>query len=582
MCPELGAARLASLQSSAEAHFYCACRDQLADRVVVLHSVAAVRQRRNGARDAEADFVICDPDRGILVVEVKGGGIAFTPATGQWTSVDRRGERHIIKDPFRQATDGKYLVLEQLDRHPRWAATNRTRITLGHAVVLADVADPAPVVGPASPREIVAGRDDLARLDAWVEKALQFWAGGDITGGAPGRAGLAVFEETFCKQIEVRPLLRDVLHDVEGSRIRLTEQQARLLRSLGARRRAAICGGAGTGKTVIAFQRARELAASGLRTLFVCYNRPLADHLKRQIDRPPGLLVTNFHQLCEWRIALARQQSGRDLLDEATQAYPNGDLFELRMPYALALSCELPLEPFDAIIVDEGQDFGSEYWLPLEMLLADERASTFYLFYDPNQAIYQRAETFPDLGDPFLLLANCRNTRWIHDAVYSFYQGEQTDPPEVEGSPLEFIHGDTSERQAVLMHQRIGQLIGAERVSPKDIAILVAGSPKSRYYQTLRGLTLPKGVRWAVEDHEAEDALLVETVARFKGLERMFLFLWGLDDLDAYRDREVLYVGMSRAKSRLALVGSESACRAVSQFKLQSERALTVGNAATS
>jgi hypothetical protein len=568
MCPELTEARLASLQSSAEARFYCACRDQLPKRVIVLHSVAAVRRRPNGARDAETDFVICDPDLGILVVEVKGGGVTFAPETGEWTSVDRRGKRHTIKDPFRQATAGKYLVLEQLERHPRWAAINREQITIGHAVAFTDIADPSPVVAPASPREIIAGRADLARLDKWVEKTLRFWAGGEGTGKSPGRAGLAIFEETFCKPIEVRAILRDVLDDEEGRRIMLTELQARLLRALGARRRAAICGGAGTGKTVIAFQRARELAASGLRTLFLCYNRPLADQLKRQPDRPPGLVVTNFHQLCEWRIALARQQSGRDLLTEAAQAYPNGDLFELRMPYALALSCELPLERFDVIIVDEGQDFGPDYWLPVEMLLADDRKSTFFVFYDPNQAIYQQAETFPDLGEPFLLLANCRNTRWIHNAAYAFYQGDQTDPPELEGSPLEFIYGDTPERQAALIHQHIGQLLRAERVSPEDIAVLVASSPKSRYYQLLRGRTLIKGVDWAIEDHAAERALLVDTVARFKGLERTVLFLWGLDELDVYRDREILYVGMSRAKGRLILVGSESACSAVSRFQM--------------
>jgi hypothetical protein len=571
MCPDLSAARLASLQSSAETRFYCACRDQLAERIIVLHSVTAVRRSPSGARDAETDFVICDPDRGILVLEVKGGGVAYDSATG-WTSVDRRGMRHPIKDPFRQATDGKYLILEQLKRHPRWPSNERERVTLGHAVVLADAANPSPIVGPASPREIVAGSDDLRQLEPWLEKAFRFWAGDE--GGRtrpPGRSGLAAFEETFCKSIEVRPLLREVLNEEEGSRIRLTQQQARLLRALGGRRRAAVCGGAGTGKTLIAFQRARELAAAGLRTLFVCYNRPLADHLKRQADRPAGLTVTNFHQLCEWRVALARQQSGRALLAEATQAYPGGDRFELLMPFALALSCELPLERFDAIIVDEGQDFGADYWLPLEMLLTDEKESTFYVFYDPNQAIYHRVETFPDLGEPFLLLANCRNTKWIHDAAYSYYRGEDTDAPELEGSPLEFLHADTPERQAVLIHRRIGQLITEQRVSPDDIGILVAGSPKSRYYQLLRGLTLPKGVAWAIEDHEAERSLLVDTVARFKGLERAVLFLWGLDEVDAYRDREILYVGMSRAKGRLTLVGSESVCLALSNFRLQQE-----------
>jgi hypothetical protein len=174
MVPALSSLQLAALQSGAEARFYAALRDQLDDRVLVLHSVAAIRRRTDGARDAEADFVICDPERGILVVEVKGGGVAFEPSTGEWTSVDRRGERHPIKDPFRQAVGGKYLVLEQLARHPRWSAINQQRITIGHGVALTDVANPALIAGPASPREIIVGRDDLGQIGAWVDRALSF------------------------------------------------------------------------------------------------------------------------------------------------------------------------------------------------------------------------------------------------------------------------------------------------------------------------------------------------------------------------------------------------------------------------
>jgi hypothetical protein len=58
-------------------------------------------------------------------------------------------------------------------------------------------------------------------------------------------------------------------------------------------------------------------------------------------------------------------------------------------------------------------------------------------------------------------------------------------------------------------------------------------------------------------------------VARFKGLERAVLFLWGLDEIDPYRDRELLYVGMSRAKGRLTLVGAESACLGLVNFRMQ-------------
>ena len=50
----------------------------------------------------------------------------------------------------------------------------------------------------------------------------------------------------------------------------------------------------------------------------------------------------------------------------------------------------------------------------------------------------------------------------------------------------------------------------------------------------------------------------METVRRFKGLEAPIVFLWGADRLQLPDDRELLYVGLSRAKSRLYIVGTSS------------------------
>ncbi len=57
---------------------------------------------REGVREGEADFVVLHPDLGMLVVEVKGGRVAFDGRAGAWTSTDRGGTVHEIKDPFLQ------------------------------------------------------------------------------------------------------------------------------------------------------------------------------------------------------------------------------------------------------------------------------------------------------------------------------------------------------------------------------------------------------------------------------------------------------------------------------------------------
>lgn len=76
MYPVLNGAALDGLSSQAEAKFYIACRDQLPSTNLIVHSLALIRLGGDGTRkDAEADFVIVDPVRGVLVVEVKGGRV---------------------------------------------------------------------------------------------------------------------------------------------------------------------------------------------------------------------------------------------------------------------------------------------------------------------------------------------------------------------------------------------------------------------------------------------------------------------------------------------------------------------------
>ena len=52
----------------------------------------------------------------------------------------------------------------------------------------------------------------------------------------------------------------------------------------------------------------------------------------------------------------------------------------------------------------------------------------------------------------------------------------------------------------------------------------------------------------------------MDTVRRFKGLEASVVILWGLDGVDWERSEELLYVGMSRAKSLLVVVGTSANC----------------------
>ncbi len=86
--------------------------------------------------------------------------------------------------------------------------------------------------------------------------------------------------------------------DEQETQIRqLTEQQFKLLDFLGSRRRALIRGCAGSGKTMIASEKARRLSAAGFRVLFTCFNANLANWAAGQLARC-GVEVKHFHRLC--------------------------------------------------------------------------------------------------------------------------------------------------------------------------------------------------------------------------------------------------------------------------------------------
>lgn len=558
MIPALSPEQLKGFRSRAEARFYEACEAQLPDDIVVIHSAGWIyRDQQGRVREGEADFTILIPQSGVFAVEVKGGGVAFDAQRGEWYSLDRHRQRNRIKDPFRQASNERHALLDQLTGHPLWRQWRGNRLTLGHAVVLPDINDSATLQGSDRPREIIGVNGDLQTLPQWLDRVVRFWRRQDDD--VLGRQGVRLAEEILCRSIEVSPVLRATVDDVEQVRLRLTANQAKVLRTIGGRKRAVVSGGAGTGKTLLAVEKARQFTQNGLGVLLLCYNRPLADALSGAFQAEPRVQCLSFHQLCDRRVRQALQATGRNLLDEAAKAYPGHSdkhLFEVQMPYALALSNEILEEKFDAIVVDEAQDFSDEYWFAVEELLSDQETGFLYIFIDENQTLYPRHGNLPVQDEPYYLITNCRNTAPIHEAGYAFYSGEPIDPPDLRGPAVERISVDQDEAQADAVIRRVREWVFTEKLRPDDVVVLVAKRPKVTFYEMLQRRSQGEGVIWAVETHGQHRGVLLDTVARFKGLEAQAIVLWLGDDIVDEQQWETVYVGTTRAKSLLCIVSS--------------------------
>lgn len=567
MIPLLEGARLQDLQSRAEARFYEVCRDQLPADVLVIYSAAWLyRDNRGRINEGEADFTLISPTLGVLVVEVKGGGVNFDPRTGLWHSVDRNGRANPIKDPFKQAQDERHSLRYQIEGHANWRQFSGRDFPLGHAVVFPDINDAAPLLGPNRQREFIGVNADLADLNRWVAGVMRFWQRPNDT--PLGGAGARVIEDILCTDIDVQAVLRAAIDHAEVQRIRLTANQAKVLRTIGGRRRAVVSGGAGTGKTLLAVEKAKQLAADGCDVLLLCYNRPLADALATGLRNTPRITVHSYHQFCDRRAAQCTA-AGRDVLQEAKEAYPgesDKDHFDTHLPFALALSAEVLDEKFDAVVIDEAQDFSDEYWFGIEPMLRDQAAGHLYVFIDENQTIYSRSGNIPVEDRPYLLTSNCRNTAPIHEAGYRFYKGEAVDSPEIAGLDVTWAPSDQDEAQADAVSRRIRQWVTVEGLNAHDVAVLVAKQPKAHCYELLEPRLRATGIRWVVEQHGVAGAVLVDTFSRFKGLEAQAIVLWLGDEVVDDEAWETVYVGATRAKSLLALVGSHRAVRAVRDF----------------
>lgn len=558
-------AHLARSKSRAELVLYQGLADQLGPEYVIFHSVAWIsRPRGGGPLDGETDVIIVHPTGGILVIEVKGGHIRRDALKASWSSTDAGGTVHDINNPFEQAKRAKYALLEKMKEVPAWQRLRIGRFTLGHAAFFPDVGDADRLSDPASPADLIGDQNDLLELSDWVERAFSFWSTTD--GGKQvgiGKNGVRAFIDIFARVATTRPLLSARLKDEEVRRIELTERQSGILDFLQRQRRVMIAGGAGTGKTLIAREKAARLAGEGMRVLLLCYNRGLADHLREQCAGIEGLDVASFHQVCDLWTRRVLAETGTDLLAEARRAYPGADHYNELLPIALSSAIDHSGGIYDAIIVDEAQDFADDFWLPVEMLLTDHESGLLYVFLDENQDIYSRSASIPVLGEPLVLDRNCRNTAAIHDSAYRHYRGGPVQRPAIIGSPVEILAAPTLELQARQIGQLVTRLTQTEGIAAHDIAVLLCiAKNRETCERFLLQCGLPKSIRMGRIEDYGPNGLTVDTVARFKGLERAVTILWEFGDCDLERDRETLYVGLSRAKSLLYLCGTKEAIAA--------------------
>lgn len=533
----------------AECQVYYALQEQLPDDFSIFYSRPWLGLEPDGREvDGETDFTVAHEKLGILTIEVKGGIISRDGRTDQWTSRDGHGVVHNIKNPVLQASKGKYHILKKLNESSLW---KRRFINARHGIIFPGSSRPRNemALGADMPLHIFAFGEDMRWLGKWIEIRMQLPKQDEE--GKPvsplGEDGLMALRQLLASSFQLCTNLGAVFSAEEQKIIQLTEEQYHVLDDLGQHTRLAVAGAAGTGKTLLALEKARRLASRGNRTLFTCYNRSLAVHLSGLVKEIPNLSVLTFHQLC----GMSAREAGIPIPEEGG---PGGQTFYTStLPEALVDSIAMkPDLRFDAIVVDEGQDFLPEWWEALQLMLKEDEDGVLYAFYDDNQRVYGHksriAAGLPHL--PYRLTRNLRNTRQIFETAVAWYQGGITRAAGPHGKEVEWVTTASIDDTKNQVKSILGQLIINDKVPVEDIGVIINSA-------TTCEILCENGMlgRFPVcsIDKPEKGHVTLDTVRRFKGLERNAIII---PIIEPIIEAELIYVALSRARLYLAIIGS--------------------------
>lgn len=517
---------------AAEKVLWDALRRTLPDDAVLAHSV----QVRNGAAEHEIDLLVLWRGVGLAAIEVKGGKVGVE--NGQWYQSDGKGP-HKIQSPLAQSQSSAHAFKTWIGSVLGTPLTSR----FAYMVSLPYTPVPQDWAMAGTPRTLILDQKDSLNPAELVRQAIE-QEGGGISPLAPA------FMDRIARQLAgnlgsggstaVDP------QEAEDEQDHLTERQKVLLQATRSLPRIQFSGGAGSGKTWLAVEKALRLCKQGKRVGLFCYNKGLGQYLQAKVTgqrQAVPVFTGEFHEYV--RKLGVPDGEGQDYFDEEMP----------RLLKELAVGLD-PATKLDAVVVDEAQDFAPLWWEALLACMKDPERGEVFAFMDDNQDVYRRwtgpdglaaTARVPGLV-PIHVDDNLRNTRRIAD-TFKCFAGDHFNPKGSTGLPVRRVHCQTDD--AVEMAGDCVDALIEEGWAANQIALLTTKHrhPEHQSYFDRDAIA----DYW--RDFHADDAEFYGHVLGFKGLERSVVILCvdGFKEMD--RAAEQLYVGLSRARSLLVVVG---------------------------
>lgn len=496
---------------------------------------------RNYIQWGEADFTIFHPSYGLIVFEVKDGLISYKQNTG-WIQENRKTGYQKTIDPMVQAEKSKYFFLRILEK--KFAGPSP--YPLCSAVWFTSV-DKQCIDGsfPLNyQEELVLWLNDLSNTKN-IEKALK-----RIYNFCSVQKRTATEELTQKVLSAIAPefgTFQSMRSRAIASKAlfhKMTLEQSYLLDYLEEQNEAAIHGVAGTGKTVLAVQKAQRLAEND-RVMFLCFNRFLKEHLEQNHSQP-NIDFYNLDTLLVKMTASPLPANTKEKDEAILDLLMNWEEYHFN---------------YNHVIIDEGQDFKDDHLQALKDIV-QSRKGCFYVFYDKNQFVngLEFPEWLNHMECRLILSRNCRNTKEIaltstrpigiqeekikmrREEPSAFY----TDVPK----PTFFIVKDLQQMKEHLI--KLLKKYTSAGIAKENIVILTCKTEKTSIL-TEKDFVLTS--TYHLSKNRTDNRILFTTVRKFKGLEAEVVICIDIDEKTFQNSTEKMafYVGTSRATTVLDL-----------------------------
>ncbi len=534
--------------SAAEVAVYDALVRHLPDGWRAWHSLRVRTQR---GREGEGDFVIAAPDRGLVVLEVKGGSMRLE--NGRWY----QNEKPMKKPPRDQAHKYVRLLVDAMKERGVEAPP------YGVACIFPDVNfTERPPSGDLT--GLILGRRDLGALRAALPALFERALPSDVPIPS-SRRWLDMLHDLWGETWVPSLSLRDSVQAAGERLVSLDAEQMVVLDIAGESRRAVVRGGAGSGKSLVARELCAREARKGGRVLYLCFTEALGRHMDQHL------------QALRLGPGSARGYPIRRLAAELleTAGIPvRSDDPDFWKHASLQAACDaLPRAAPDApdlIVVDEGQDLEQVDWMLVEAL---SRGGAVWVFTDERQAFWQdRAipESMTRGTASLQLKAQRRNPPGVWNLASS-YAGDGAGSAAVLDSSVRLVEVAPDKLAACLRHE-LNELRRAGAACEEIAVLSLAGQSLSAI---MRSDKIGDHAVVRADHADAGHRIVLDTFLRFKGLERPFILLVELaaGAISKYDTR--MHIALTRATVQTLILCEPDHCDRDERLQRLRQRAAT-------